>query len=190
MAKILTRRQAQDLGLSRYLGLPCKNGHEGWRFKTGHCVTCCAERRDAPDRREAAKVRASEWYQNNKRRAAETMRRYRAANPGYDRAAKKKWKTSNPEAVRAATAERRAKRISATPRWLTKEQRRQTVEIYRTCPVGYEVDHAIPLVHPKVCGLHVPWNLRHLSVEENRRKSNKLDQALGLSPSGLQDGSQ
>jgi len=37
------------------------------------------------------------------------------------------------------------------------------------------VDHIVPLVHEKVCGLNVPWNLQIITEEENRKKANKVD---------------
>jgi len=48
-------------------------------------------------------------------------------------------------------------------------------KIYNNCPEGYQVDHIIPLNHPKVSGLHVPWNLQYLSIDDNVKKNNKFD---------------
>tara|TARA_R100001086_G_scaffold248403_1_gene185305 strand:+ start:1473 stop:1976 length:504 start_codon:yes stop_codon:yes gene_type:complete len=57
-------------------------------------------------------------------------------------------------------------------------------EIYRNCPEGHQVDHIIPIKGKKLingewthilCGLHVPWNLQYLTVEENRLKYYKVD---------------
>lgn len=55
-------------------------------------------------------------------------------------------------------------------------------EIYRTrdrvsteTGVAHHADHMIPLNNPIVCGLHVPWNMRVITAEENLRKGNKLD---------------
>ena len=43
--------------------------------------------------------------------------------------------------------------------------------IYANCPKGHEVDHIVPLSKG---GKHHENNLQYLTVEENRRKSNKL----------------
>jgi hypothetical protein len=44
-------------------------------------------------------------------------------------------------------------------------------EIYANCPKGYEVDHVIPI---NKGGLHHQDNLQYLTIEENRRKRDKV----------------
>ena len=47
-------------------------------------------------------------------------------------------------------------------------------ELTKIAGERYVVDHIIPLISPEVCGLHVPWNLRVITQEENLKKYNKL----------------
>ena len=39
--------------------------------------------------------------------------------------------------------------------------------------VPHEVDHIVPLSHPMVCGLTVPWNLEAVTAARNQAKSNR-----------------
>jgi len=93
----------------------------------------------------------------------------------------KAWKERNPLWVKADTKARRRKHRQATPPWLTQTQKAQIREMYKTAMTltkltgeQYVVDHIIPLRSDAVCGLHVPWNLRVITREENLAKSNKL----------------
>jgi len=41
--------------------------------------------------------------------------------------------------------------------------------------IEWQVDHIIPLIHPKVCGLHVGINLQVITAIENLNKRNKFE---------------
>lgn len=69
-----------------------------------------------------------------------------------------------------------AQRILATPPWADFTKIRA---VYNAAAIlsqvfgkPYVVDHIIPLNHPRVCGLHVHWNLRPKCAKENSAKSN------------------
>lgn len=62
----------------------------------------------------------------------------------------------------------------ATPSWV---DTKAIKAIYAECKritmetgVKHEVDHIIPIQGKKVCGLHVPWNLRVITKAVNARK--------------------
>jgi hypothetical protein len=55
--------------------------------------------------------------------------------------------------------------------------KREVAAIYAACPEGHDVDHVVPIKGTDpvtrqhvVCGLHVPWNLQHLTAEDNNKK--------------------
>jgi 5-methylcytosine-specific restriction endonuclease McrA len=76
---------------------------------------------------------------------------------------------------------RRRKHRDATPPWLTRKQKSEIRQLYQiaitmtqTTGEQYVVDHIVPWRGESVCGLHVPWNLRVITQEQNLAKSNKL----------------
>lgn len=94
---------------------------------------------------------------------------------------RKNWKVKNRHIVAANTAQRKKHIRVATPKWLTKEQREEIRSFYKeaeilksTTGVDYEVDHIVPVRGGSVCGLHVPWNLRVITADENQKKNRKL----------------
>lgn len=163
MNELISRQDALAKGERYYFtGVPCKNGHVCLReAKRTTCLECQKmwdrERNALPHRREAS----SKWQKQNRGRMNEIARAFHRRNP---------------EKREAFTALRRAAKLQATPPWLTAEHKAQMREMYRTRPQGHEVDHIVPLQGENVCGLHVPWNLQHLPMLENRKKGRSFSE--------------
>lgn len=68
-------------------------------------------------------------------------------------------------------ARRRATKLMATPRWANHAAIARIYECARFIEV--HVDHIVPLISKRVCGLHVEHNLQLLSSSENSRKGNR-----------------
>ena len=185
-----TREEAKKTGSKYYFtGQPCKHGHIALRKTKGSCVDCLkvewakgnetrAEYFRQYNKQEEVKDRKNDWYLKNRdqviarasTRPAEQLREYRNT-----------WKENNKTQVRADTKARRRKHREATPPWLTRKQKSEIRQLYQiaitmtqTTGEQYVVDHIVPLRSDVVCGLHVPWNLRVITQEENLKKSNKL----------------
>ena len=185
-----TREEAKKTGSKYYFtGQPCKHGHIAPRKTKGVCIECLkvewvksnetrADYFREYNKREDVKDRKNEWYQENREtvinnaatRPAHVLREYRNA-----------WKVNNKTQVLADNKVRRRKHREATPPWLTRKQKSEIRQLYQiaitmtqTTGEQYVVDHIVPLRSHEVCGLHVPWNLRVITQEENLKKSNKL----------------
>ena len=181
-----TRAEAKASGATHYFtGKACVRGHIAPRKTKGSCVECMKEdwiidneRRKKLPKSEASKAAGRRYYEKNKK----TVIARAAGRPHSEvRQYKQKYKDANPELYKALISNRRRRHRNATPSWATKEQklamRRLYLEAQRLTKLTgerYVVDHIVPLINPDVCGLHVPWNLRVMTQEENLRKSNKL----------------
>lgn len=131
---------------------------------------------------ECTKLDSKQTYKNTpvEKRKSDRLA-YSRANPEKKNAWSLKYIKNNPDKVNAQTAKRRAKKLQATPPWLTKEHLKEMLEFYKLAKElqwlseeRLEVDHIIPLVSDQVCGLHVPWNLQILPKSVNVRKGNKI----------------
>lgn len=59
----------------------------------------------------------------------------------------------------------------STPPWVDRKALYRIRQFARRH--GLVCDHIVPLTHPLVCGLTVPWNIRCISAEENAARSNR-----------------
>ena len=66
--------------------------------------------------------------------------------------------------------------VLGTPPWVTRDMLRpvyaEARRLTRATGVRHVVDHVVPLLHPYVCGLTVPANLRVVPHRVNAAKSN------------------
>lgn len=136
-------------------------------------------------------LEASQKYRNSEKgrlnrqlnatKINEQVKVWKTANRERKRALDKAYherNKANPEYLarrRHNEANRRARRLQATPGWLTPEHKEQIKQLYINCPPDHHVDHVIPLKGNSVSGLHVPWNLQWLPGIVNRVKSNKVN---------------
>ena len=76
--------------------------------------------------------------------------------------------------------------IKSTPPWVTDEELRliqlRARQVTELSGVEQHISHGIPLNHPRVCGLTVPWNLDIKPAKVNLAESNHihLDEQLEL----------
>lgn len=180
-----TRKEAQQLGATHYhTGQPCSRGHIALRNLRAACTECIKEdwkidneKRKEKPKSEASKAAGRRYYERNK----ETVKARAIARPKEEvNQYKQKHKVNNPEYYKALVSVRRRKHRKATPSWITTDQKLAMRQLYlqaqsltKITGERYVVDHIVPLINEEVCGLHVPWNLRVITQEENLKKSNK-----------------
>jgi hypothetical protein len=182
------RKEAQKLGIKYYFtGQPCIRGHVVLRKTKGSCVECLQEdwvkdnaNRSKKPKTEASKAAGKRYYEKNKEAV---KARANARSKDEINQYRKKHKEKNPDYYKALTSVRKRRHRDATPKWITtghklamRQLYLQAMELTKLTGERYVVDHIVPLISDAVCGLHVPWNLRVITQEENLRKSNKLEQ--------------
>lgn len=173
----------------------CKEKHPRYHKKSGRCKACHSlkNKENRLANLEVYKETNRLWVLNHPEQVAVIKRRHYLKSPeSYSAWSKRNpeqrlvvsndYRKRNPAYYASKAAERRSKKLQATPSWLGEDSNFLFEEIYslaklRTDKLGYvwEVDHIIPLQNAKVCGLHVPWNLQVIPRSTNRIKSNKFD---------------
>jgi hypothetical protein len=130
---------------------------------------------------EANRQSAKAYREEHAEQRAKGMRDWRDRNLDHVNAYRSEWLSQNGGLMAAHGAKRRAAKYQAAPNWLTSEHHAEIAEIYRqsqhlsaSTGVPHHVDHIVPLQNKVVSGLHVPWNLRIITAQENVRKKNRL----------------
>ena len=151
-----------------------------------YCKACNKGKRKAF--REANKdilsVQKKRYYSNNKDSISERKKLKYSLNKTDILFLKNKrlknsiWKKGNRSIVNTWTAKRRSSKLNASCNWgelnelIITEAYDLAVIRESFTGIKWEVDHVIPLINSKVCGLHVGINLQVIPAIQNRIKSN------------------
>ena len=151
-----------------------------------YCKECNKERRRVfrENNKEKISCIKKEYYINNKDLISfKKKEAYRSKKKDIKFLAKKrnynsKWKRNNKGLVNYYTAKRRSLKLKATCNWgefndfILSEAYDLASLRSKITSIKWEVDHIVPLVHDKVCGLHSWTNIQVIPEIDNRIKSN------------------
>lgn len=128
------------------------------------------------------KVKKQKYYLENKQAVADKKSKHYQENKEQIKQRISKWRKENAASVNARIMRRYAKKLNATPSWLTEDDHWLMKEAYelarlRTKMFGFvwHVDHIVPLQGKNVCGLHVPINLQVIPASVNCSKGNRFE---------------
>lgn len=123
------------------------------------------------ENKERLKLLKAERYQATKDKVLIAVKKWAQENKHKTRASVMKWMKNNRAKVNAYWAKRYAAKRQAIPKWVDLSA---IADVYVEAEyMQMHVDHIVPLVSEKVCGLHVWDNLQLLTPFENISKGNR-----------------
>jgi hypothetical protein len=126
---------------------------------------------------EKERARSREKYIRTREHCLAKGARWRDENREHHREQCRQWARDHPERALAVVNERRARKESAIPSWSDQMEVKRIYALAKELEkdgIRRHVDHIVPLKHPKVCGLHIPANLKIVPAVENMRKGNRF----------------
>lgn len=151
-----------------------------------YCQQSCADRARYLRKRETILDRQKAYYHANKTEESVKTKRsyyaqYSSKNKAKIREKNQRHYLENRDQYFRKSAERRARKLHATPSWdreltnfIVQEGYRLASLRFKILGIKYHIDHILPLKGHTICGLHVWNNLRLIPATENLMKYNKL----------------
>lgn len=157
---------------------------DGFYLHYGKPISACKVCTDAANRKWAkenpekdAAIKAR-WVEKNPEKRQAALDKWAAENYEQTLEATAKWQREHLDQHAAKQAKRRAAKKQATPAWANDFfiEEAYALAKLRTEMTGFEwhVDHIVPLKSPKVCGLHVEFNLQVIPGKLNQSKNNRV----------------
>ncbi len=183
----MAKRQTGNKGKNMKICPKCKTSKEDTEFnknksnKSGlssHCKVCIQESRAT--NKEAISAQQKSYREANRGRESQRKRAWYEANKEHTVTYYREYRKRRPEVNREYVNRVRAQKKQGCIEWDDKELNELIIkEIYAHCQyineltgVKHEVDHILPMNGKQVSGLHHYSNLRVITADENRRKSN------------------
>ena len=176
---------------------PCPRCGTTRKQPSGRCSLCAVRahatyRAKHPDKVNAYSAAYRKRHPERVKAAKDT---HRKANAAAEAATKAEWRKTNksllqaigkayrkafPEKTIARAAKRRAHMYRAIPKWFGELDEFIIEDAAMLCKlrekhtgIKWEIDHAVPLINPLVCGFHSGSNIAVIPAQINRVKSNR-----------------
>ena len=166
---------------ARYMGKPCKHGHNGLRYKLNrNCVMCCRLAAPAHNKKaywknpEKARLASATWQKNNIEKSNARKKAWTVANRDKHRISVNRWHEANPEKRINVTRNRRARIRGAGGSHTANDviaildAQKNTCFYCDNVLVNYHVDHFVPVV---LGGSNERFNIVCACASCNLRKS-------------------